>query len=113
MLKRLAEEKKNYCRLIEDFSFNHFDVKKRLEKIRGEHKGIYISNLTSKKMLYIVIMLSSPQGLDKLRLLVSNLRSSTYKYKEFLSAVQKYGTSLKDLEEALGYYEPDTFKTKV
>ena len=77
-----------------DFCFSHFDVRKKLNKIRSNNKGTNLVSLTSKKIVLLTILLSSQHGLQRLRRKMVCCQSSSQKYQDFVKAVKKYGNSL-------------------
>ena len=95
IMRKINEEKKLVFRNVEDFNFSHFDVKKKLNKIKGSHSGNYLSVLASKKIINIVTMLSSEDGVDRLRKKIAQTHNAAQKYQEFINAVKKYGSSSK------------------
>ena len=91
IMKKMTEEKKHIFRSLEEFNFNHFDVRKKLNNIKGTSFSSYITNITSQKLVNMIIFLSNEEGLDKLRKKILNTHNSTQKYQDFMNAVSKYG----------------------
>ena len=71
-MKKMNEEKRVVMRLLEDFNFGHFDVKKKLNKIKGNHSSKYLTTVASQKLIPISTSMSSEEGLDRLRKKVNN-----------------------------------------
>ena len=94
-MKGLNEDKRAVNRDIDDFNTNHFEVKKKLNKVKSSHSGNYLAELTSKKINPIIIYLSSDKGLQKLWSRVSASQIAIQKYNDFLNAVKKYGSKNK------------------
>lgn len=51
IMKMINEEKRLVFRNLEEFNFSHFDVKKKLNKIKASHPGVYLNNIASKNMI--------------------------------------------------------------
>ena len=95
VMRGMAEEKKCFMTTLEEFNFSHFDVRKRLNKIKSDCQGTSLVNLTSKNMTQMTILLSSQEGLERLRAKMVACQQTAIKYQDFIKAVKKYGSSLK------------------
>jgi hypothetical protein len=85
IMRGMNEDKKAVFRAIDDFMFNHVEVKKKLAKVKLNSKSKYFNSIkTSPELLSMMINLTSSQGLERLKKKIILCQSSSKKYSEFM-----------------------------
>lgn len=95
ILKVIKEEKIRVLHSLEEFNFNHFEVKKKLAKIKGNNSGNYLASLRNNQISPLASRILSEIGLERLRKKMVAAHGNNQKYQEFVNAVKKYGRTTK------------------
>lgn len=103
ILKLINDEKKAVFSVLDEFNFNHFEVKKKLSKIKSQSSGPYLASLHNSQLTPIAVRMLSEIGLERLRKKVIAAHGTNQKYQDFLNAVKKYGSTLAEFLEGLGW----------
>ncbi len=103
ILKVIKEEKIRLLHTLEEFNFNHFEVKKKLAKIKGNSSGNYLASLRNNQISPLASRMLSEIGLERLRKKVVAAHGNNQKYQDFVNAVKKYGNTSKEFVEGLGF----------
>ena len=113
MMRRINEDKRTVLKSLEEFNFSHFEVKKKLNKVKTTHLDHYLTKITKNKMVSMVVYLSNESGLARLRKKVVAAHGAIQKYGDFMNAVKKYGTTPKEFMEGLGCREQNLVRKKI
>lgn len=94
-MRALKEEKKSLFQSLEEFNFNHCEVKKKLIKIKDDNPVTYLASLRNKQISSLASRMLSNIGLERLRKKVLTTHRNSQKYQDFINAVKKYGSNVK------------------
>ena len=103
-IMRIAnEEKRIVFKGVEDFNTGHFEVRKKLNKVKSSYSDNYLNTIAKERLTPMVVYLSSEQGLTNLWKKIAVAHTATKKYEDFITATFNYGRTPKQFLEGIGF----------